>query len=135
MIKILIIEDQEKLRRSLMNIFKQEGFTICDGIQWERADKLLEKGIYDLIIVDLYAKPSDGYGMMKAIKFSHSSAEVITIIPRNGYDINKMTNYGIYDYILKPFHKKDLIEKVKKALEKKQLADKVRNLEQIMNDG
>lgn len=117
----------------LVNIFKQEGFGICDGIRWKRANELLKKNPYDLIIVDLYGKPTDGYEIMKTIKISSTLAEIIAIIPKNGYDMDQIVHYSIYDYIMKPFQQKDLIEMGKKALEKKQLADKVRNLEQMMD--
>ncbi|MCF6159269.1 MAG: response regulator [wastewater metagenome] len=133
MSRVLIIEEQGKIRRSLMDGLKKEGFEVCDGIRWEKAGDLLEKNTYDLIIVDLYVKSVDGYEIMKAIKFLNSSAEVIAIIPKDGYDTDQVTRCGIYDYILKPFQQKDLVEMGKKALEKKQLADKVRNLERFMN--
>jgi two-component system, response regulator, stage 0 sporulation protein F len=131
--RVLIIEEQEKLRRLLVNIFKQEGFGMCDGIRWKRANELLKKNPYDLIIVDLYGNSTDGYEIMKTIKISSTLAEIIAIIPKNGYDMDQMVHYGIYDYIMKPFQQKDLIEMGKKALEKKQLTDKVRNLEQMMD--
>src|SRR5574340_283425 len=101
--RVLIIEEQEKIRRSLTRTFKQEGFETCDGIGWKKADELLRKNIYDLIIIDLYGKSSDGYEMMKVIKFFNPVAEVIAIISQNGYDTDQLIRYGVYDYILKPF--------------------------------
>ncbi|NUN24751.1 MAG: response regulator [Candidatus Jettenia caeni] len=131
--RVLIIEEQEKIRRLLVSMFKQEGFETCHGIVWEKAKELPKKNIYDLIIIDLYVKPIDGYEIMKSIKFFHPAAEVIAIIPQNGYDTGQMISCGIYDYVLKPFRQKDILDKGKKALEKKQLIDKVRSLEQIMD--
>lgn len=133
MSKVLIIEEQERIRKSLVSIFKQEGFEICDEIIWEKAGELLKKNAYDLIVVDLDVKASDGYEIVKAIKFSNSAAEVIAIIPQNKYDADRMAHYEVYDYILKPFQMKDIVGMGKKALEKKQLKDKVRNLEQIID--
>ncbi len=133
MSRVLIIEEQEKVRKLLVSIFQHEGFEICDGVRWEKAVELLRKNTYDLIIVDLDIKSPDGYEVMKSIKFSNSAAEVIAIIPQDTYDVDWMTNQGIYDYLLKPFRRKDIVDMGKKALEKKQLTDRVRNLEQIID--
>lgn len=132
--RILIIEEQEKIRKSLVGAFKREGFDMCDGTGWERAAELFGRNVYDLIVVGLDVKPSDGYEMLKKIKFSSPGAEVIAIIP-DGYDTGRMAGCGVYDCIQKPFRQKDVVDMGKKALEKKQLADKVRNLEQIMDMG
>lgn len=131
--RVLIIEEQEKIQKSLVSIFKQEGFEKCDGIKWEKARELLEKNAYDLIIVDLDMELSDGYEIVKSIKFSNSTVEVIAIIPHDRYDVYRMADHGVYDCILKPFRRKDIIDIGRKALEKKQLTDKVRNLEQIID--
>lgn len=133
MSKVLIIEEEERIRKSLVSIFKQEGFEICDGIKWEKAGELLKKNTYDLIVVDLDTETCDGSEMVKSIKFSNSTAEVIAIIPQDRYDADRIASYKIYDCILKPFRRKDIVDMGKKALEKKQLADKVRNLEQIID--
>ncbi|MFN3531329.1 MAG: response regulator [Candidatus Brocadia sp.] len=131
MSRILIIEDLEKIRKSLVNVFKREGFDVCYGTGWDRAAELFGRNAYDLVIVDLDVRPSDGYEMLKKIKLSNSDAEIVAIVPPNRYDTARMNSYGVYDYTLKPFRQNEIVNLGKKALEKKQLADKVRNLEQI----
>lgn len=133
MSKVLIIEEQEKVRMSLVSAFRREGFGTCDGTGWSGAAELFGRNAYDLIIVDLGVRPSEGCEMLKKIKFSNPDAELVAIISPNIYDTDRMASCGVYDCILKPFRQKDVIDIGKKALEKKQLADKVRNLEQIMD--
>lgn len=131
--RILIVEEQEKIRKSLVRIFKKEGFGTCDGIGWEKMAELCGKNVYDLIIVDLDVKPSDGYERLQKVCFSSSNAEIVVIAPPNTYDTARMNSYGVYDCILKPFRLRDIVGIGTKALEKKKLVDKVRNLEQIMD--
>lgn len=131
--RILIVEEQEKIRKSLVSIFKKEDFGTCDGIGWEKVAELCGKNVYDLIIVDLDAVPSDGYERVKKIVFSSSNAEIVVISSPNTYDTARMNSYGVYDCILKPFKLREIVGMGKKALEKKKLVDKVRNLEQIMD--
>ena len=128
---ILIIEEQEKIRKSLVGAFKREHFESCKGIDWENAPEFLKKDVYDLVIVDLEVKPLAGFEMLKIIKLMNPNAEIVTIFNPNEYDKNHIIRCGVYDYVLKPFLLRDVVGIGKKALEKKQLSDKVRNLEQI----
>ncbi|MEK7805271.1 MAG: response regulator [Planctomycetota bacterium] len=128
---ILIIEDQEKIRKLLLGAFKRENFKTCDGIDWENAAELLKKKVYDLVIVDLQVKSAVGLEMLKIIKLTSRNAEIVAIFNPNEYDKNHISRCGVYDYVLKPFLLRDVVGTGRKALEKKQLSDKVRNLEQI----
>ena len=128
---ILIIEEQEKIRKLLLGAFKRENYTTCDGTDWEKAVEFLNKNVYDLIIVDLEVKSPAGFEMLKIIKLMNPNAEIVTIFNPNEYDKNHIIRCGVYDYVLKPFLLRDVVGTGKKALEKKQLSDKVRNLEQI----
>lgn len=128
---ILIIEDQEKIRKLLLGAFKRENYKTCDGTDWEKAVEFLNKNVYDLVIVDLEVKSPAGFEMLKIIKLTNPNAEIVTIFNPNEYDKNHIIHCGVYDYVLKPFLLRDVVGTGKKALEKKQLSDKVRNLEQI----
>jgi len=128
---ILIIEDQEKIRKLLVGAFKRENYKTCDGIDWEKAAEFLKKNVYDLVIVDMEVKSSAGFEMLKIIKLTNPNAEIVTIFNPKEYDKNQIIRCDVYDYVLKPFLLSDVVNIGKKALEKKQLADKVRNLEQI----
>lgn len=133
MTRILIIEAEVKVRQSLVGILKREGFGICEGTGWDEALKACEKDAYDLVMVDLDTKPPDGDEILKKIKRASLGAEIVAIASQNRYDVQHVKNYGVYDCLHKPFRQKEVIQLVKKALEKKQLADKVRNLEQIID--
>ncbi|GJQ24104.1 MAG: hypothetical protein HBSAPP01_18940 [Candidatus Brocadia sapporoensis] len=92
-----------------------------------------KKKVYDLILMDLDSESQNNYEILKEIKQVNSDAEIVAIVSQDGYDANRMNSWGVYDYLQKPFRQKEVIDIVKKALEKKQLTDKVRNLEQIMD--
>src|SRR3989304_3772062 len=114
-----------------------EGYVKCwlmsprDGTDWEKAVEFLNKNAYDLVIVDLEVKLPAGFEMVKIIKLTNPNAEIIAIFNPNEYDKGRIISYGVYDFVLKPFLLRDVVGIGKKALEKKQLSDKVRNLEQI----
>ena len=131
--KVLIIEGQAKIRKLLVNAFKKEGFEACNGIGLENAIEFAKENIYDLVIADMEIKPQSGFEMLKTVKLFNQKAEIVAIFHPKEYDVDRMISGGVYDYVLKPFLIKDVLSVGKKALEKKKLADKVRNLEQIMD--
>ena len=131
--RVLIIEEQEKIRKSVVGAFKREGYEICNGIDCENVKEFDTKNIYDLVVIDLEVEPRIGLEMLKAIKLSNPNAEVVALFHPNKYDIGQIISCGVYDYVLKPFLLRDVVNIGKKALEKKQLSDKVRNLEQIVD--
>lgn len=131
--RVLIIEDHEKIRKLLVVAFKREGYEVCNGIGLEKVAEFLEKDVYDLVIADLEVKPLVGFEMLKTIKRSNPNAEVVAILQTSEYNVGSIISCGVYDYVPKPFLLKDVVNIGKKALEKKKLADKVRNLEQIMD--
>lgn len=119
----------------MVGAFKRENYKTCDGADWEKAVEFLYKGVYDLVVVDLEVKPPVGFEMLKTIKFANPNAEIVAILQPNEYDKGNIISHGVYDYVSKPFLLRDVVGLGKKALEKKQLADKVRNLEQIGRSG
>lgn len=133
MARILVIEEQEKVRNSLVNSFKLAGLETCNGVGWERAEDLFTRNLYDLVVIDLDVRPSEGYERLKKIKLFNVDAEIIAIVLPDGYDASRMNACGVYDYLLKPFRHREIVDMGRKAIEKKQLADRVRNLEQIMD--
>ncbi len=128
---VLIIEEQEKIRKLMVGAFRRENYKTCDGTDWEKAVEFLNKNVYDLVIVDLEVKSPAGFEMLKIIKLTNPNAEIVAIFNPNECDKGRIISYGVYDYVLKPFLLRDVVVTGKKALEKKQLSDKVRNLEQI----
>lgn len=132
MVGILIIGDQEKVRKSLVIAFKKQGYEVCDELDWESA-KQVYSDKHDLVIADLEGKGQIGVEILKAIKLSNRNVEIVTILTPVLIGTGEMYSYEVYDCIHKPFLLTDLVNMGKKALEKKKLTDKVRNLEQIMS--
>jgi two-component system, NtrC family, response regulator HydG len=130
MFRILIIEEHEKIQKSLVRAFKQEGLENCEGVIWDQADELIRKNAYDLVIVDFDTEHHDTSVTMNLLKVTNSMAEIIVLTSQSRFAHDQ--KHDAYDCILKPFKPGDVVNKGKKALEKKQLVDKVRSLEKII---
>jgi CheY-like chemotaxis protein len=126
--KILIIEDELNLRKGIANILDFEGYQVIDAENGrEGLQKALEY-IPDLILCDIMMPEMDGHQVLQEL----SKNERTKLIPfifltamADKHDIRVGMESGADDYILKPFTRDDLLNAVKKRLDKKQEIEKV----------
>ncbi len=134
--KILVVEDQDAMRESLVIAFRDEGYTV-DGITSgeEAIQKLNGGSVYDLVVSDLKMKKIDGLEVLKAVKAANPSTEVVLITAYGTISTAvQAIRDGAYDYVTKPFRHQEILKVAKKALEKKSLKDRVRYLEGEIKD-
>ena len=118
--KLLVIEDEPSLLRSIVEFFTQEGY-LC-----ETADSYLE-GVekaedfqYDCIILDISLPGGSGLNILEWLRQQKKSDGVIIISARDSLD-DKIAglNLGADDYITKPFHLSELNARVKAIIRRK----------------
>ncbi len=134
--KILVVEDQDAMRESLMIAFKDEGYQVEGAASGEEAmHKLDNQNGYDLVVTDLKMKKVDGLEVLRAAKSANPSAEVVVITAYGTISTAvQAIRDGAYDYVTKPFRHQEILKVAKKALEKKRLKDRVRYLEGEIRD-
>ena len=129
--KILVVEDQDAMRESLVIAFRDEGYHVegvCSGE--EALQRLLGEARYDLVVTDLKMKKVDGLEVLKAVKATNPLTEVVVITAYGTISTAvQAIREGAYDYVTKPFRHQEILRVAKKAIEKKGLKDKVRYLE------
>jgi len=121
--QILIVEDEEPLRRLLQKRLSRKGNTVDAFECAEDAVDLLEKVSYDVALVDIRLPGMDGMELLKHIK-EHGDTEVILLTGHGTIDsaISAM-KLGAYDYLTKPCKLSELEIVVEKAHEKKKLKE------------
>lgn len=134
--KILVVEDQDAMRESLVIAFKDEGYQVEGVASGEEAvQRLNSNNVYDLVVTDLKMKKVDGLEVLKAVKNANSSTEVVLITAYGTISTAvQAIRDGAYDYVTKPFRHQEILKVAKKALEKKRLKDRVRYLEGEIRD-
>lgn len=119
MAKILIVDDEEKIReviREYAQFHKYETDEASDGM--EAVSKALNND-YDLIIMDVMMPKLDGFSACKEIR---SSKDVpIIMLSARGEEYDKLFGFelGIDDYVVKPFSPKELMARVAAVLARK----------------
>lgn len=120
MAKILIVDDEGKMRALLAIALTGEGHEIAEAESAEAALSLMEKGpAPDLVISDIRMKAMDGLELLTRVKEGNPQLEVIIMTAhadaRTGVEAMKK---GAFEYVVKPFEMDEMLLLVKSALEK-----------------
>lgn len=121
--KILIVEDEEIMRKSLAEAFVQNGFTTLSAVDGAEGLKTALAEHPDIMLVDIMMPKMDGITMLKEVRKDEWGAHVKVILLTNVSDMAKIAEAmesGIgesYDYLVKTDWKlDDVVDKVKKHL-------------------
>ena len=117
--RILIVDDEEKIRSLIAKYAAHEGFETeqaCDGME---AVEKCEKNNYDLTIMDIMMPNLDGFSAVKEIKKTRPNMPFI-MLSALGEEYDKVHGFdlGIDDYVVKPFSSKELMMRVHAILKR-----------------
>lgn len=118
MASILIVDDEEGMRRSLSILFRKEGYQVFQSADGETALKHLLHNPIDLVITDLRMDVMSGTDLLKNIKTRGIGVPVIIM---TGFGTIESAvaamKMGAFDYISKPFEYDEILHRAKKAIE------------------
>lgn len=118
--KILVVEDEEKLRNSLAEGLRLKGYAIDVAGDGESADEKAFCERYDLIILDLNLPKLDGFSVLENFRKENLDVPVLILSARDGIeDKVKGLDLGANDYLTKPFHFAELEARVRSLLRRK----------------
>jgi two-component system response regulator PilR (NtrC family) len=133
--KILVVDDEQSMREFLDIMLKKEGYKVSLASNGEEVLRLIEKDIFDLVLLDIRMPKMDGIAVLKKIKASSPETVVIMITAYASADTAiKAMKEGAYDYITKPFKVEEIKLIIKNALEKKNLQKENILLKQLVKD-
>jgi Response regulators consisting of a CheY-like receiver domain and a winged-helix DNA-binding domain len=119
MSKILIVDDEEKIREVIKEYAEFNGYEVAEAGDGMTAIGLCKLNDYDLIIMDIMMPKLDGFTTCKEIK-KIKDIPVIMLSAR-GEEYDKLFGFelGIDDYIVKPFSPKELMARVNAVLSRR----------------
>lgn len=124
--RILIIDDEEHMRRILCKALEQEGYETDMAGDGPDGLDLLNRREMDLVLLDIKLPTMDGMEVLKSIKELYPALPVIVITAYGSIEMAVAAiKAGAADYITKPFDMDELILQVKKALEVHRLMNEV----------
>ncbi len=112
--RILLVDDQKSLRRSLSLMLQGAGFETGEAESGEEALSCLGAERFDLVITDLRMEGMSGVDLLREIKRLNPLLPVILITAYGSIDsaVDAM-RLGAFDYLTKPFREQDILEKIR----------------------
>ena len=124
MSKILIIEDEESIRRVLVRILNEEdsNFEIHEASDGKKGLESISKENFDLVLCDMKMPKIDGIELLQRTRKKNSSLPFIMLTGHGNVETAvESMKLGAYDFISKPPDLNRLLTSVRNALEKKEL--------------
>ena len=119
--RILIADDETDIVETLQFMLEVEGFECLTAYNGEEALNLAKREIPDLLILDVMMPKINGYKVCRLLKFDSKYKNIpILMVTARSQEEDKIIGEetGADEYITKPFEINDVVEKVKKYLEK-----------------
>ncbi len=133
--KILIVDDDKDFQFTVYNILKDEGYEVIVTNNGTGAFNKIKRTSPDLVLLDIKLPDINGMKILERIKKTDKDLIVIMI---TGYGhINetvKAMKLGAFDYITKPFDNRELIIRIKKALQTQYLNKELESLRKIVGE-
>jgi len=131
----LIIDDEDKLRTLLARIIGLEGFLVTEAPDCKSANKKLEAADFDVVLCDVRLPDGNGVEFVKSVKSRFPLTEVILLTAHgNINDGVQAIKNGAFDYITKGDDNNKIIPLLFRAMEKVELAKRVKHLEKQLGD-
>lgn len=114
--KILVVDDEERIRRLLRMYLEKEGYIIDEAEDGETALQMATDKDYDLVLLDLMLPGIDGIEVCAHLR--QIKATPVIMLTAKGEETNRVHGFevGADDYVVKPFSPREVIYRVKAIL-------------------
>ncbi|MGC1241611.1 MAG: sigma-54 dependent transcriptional regulator [Chryseosolibacter sp.] len=134
MSKILLIEDDAKIRTILKEILQEKNHEVDEAGDGQEGFKKLEQNIYDLCICDIKMPKMDGLEVLDRTKEAGIATNFVVISAHGNIDIAvEAVKKGAFDFLQKPFDLGRLEITLRNALDKTTLIRETKNLRKKMS--
>lgn len=119
--KILIVDDEIKIREVVKEYSKQEGYDCYEASNGLQALNLLEKNTFACIVLDVMMPELDGFATLKKIREKYDVPIIMLSARQEEYDKLYSFEHGVDDYVSKPFSPKELMARLKAVIKRQTL--------------
>ena len=125
MVKILVVEDDENLNKSICIFLTQKGFDVQACYNGDEAFDALYKNTFDLVISDIMMPKVDGYELAQNIRMQNKTIPIIFMTAKDDFSSKeKGFESGIDDYLVKPIDLQELYLRINAILRRANINDK-----------
>jgi type IV pilus assembly protein PilB len=120
--KVLLVEDEEQLRRVMKDLLEREGYQIVEAADGVSALEQVDRHAPDLILLDLNLPGLDGYEVLSQLRSRPITAEVpVIVLTAKGDEDNevRVLRLGADDFLTKPFRARALAARLEAAISRR----------------
>jgi diguanylate cyclase (GGDEF)-like protein len=117
---LLVVDDEESLRGALEITFAREGFRVLTAANGEEAIEKARTQLPDIILLDVMMPGMDGYEVCRRLRAHYRTRHIpILYVTAKGEEDDKVEGFqgGANDYVVKPWSKRELVQRVRNHLE------------------
>ncbi len=131
--RILLVEDEINLARPLQFNLEQEGYAVRPTPSGKEALNFFSREHFDLIILDLMIEEMDGFEVARQVRHKDPRVPILMLTARSTeQDRVQGLEIGADDYMIKPFHLRELLLRVQRMLQRAHwYVDQPRPLRQV----
>jgi DNA-binding NtrC family response regulator len=124
-IRVLLVDDEEEFVETLAERLEVRGFDVATALSGAEALRRIEEREIDVVILDVQMPGLDGVEALRQIKQRKPLIEVIMLTGHGTVQtaIDGM-KLGAFDFLLKPTETEDLVEKLRRAYDRKAEQDR-----------
>jgi DNA-binding response OmpR family regulator len=123
MSRILVVEDDERIRSSMRLALEDEGYTVEDVSSGEAAVTRFNEETFEVALIDLMLPGMDGFETCRALR-RNSTVPIIMVTARSDtHDVVAGLEAGADDYVTKPFVAKELAARIRALLRRSRADD------------
>jgi DNA-binding response OmpR family regulator len=122
--RVLLVEDDASLSRSLVDGLRDEGFDVAHAADGHAAREALRAGDWDLVILDWWLPGPDGLEVLREYRVDRGTAPVLFLTARDAVsDRVRGLDGGADDYLCKPFAFEELLARARALVRRERPAE------------
>ncbi|SMB94248.1 two component transcriptional regulator, winged helix family [Thermanaeromonas toyohensis ToBE] len=120
-VKILIADDEPRLRQLVRLYLEREGMTVEEAETGRQTLEKIRSGNFDLLILDIMMPEGDGWSVCREVR-KNADLPIIMLTAR-GEELDRLLGFelGADDYVVKPFSPRELVARVKALLRRSRM--------------
>lgn len=112
--RVLVVEDEGTLLQAVAAILREEGYVVDTADRGDDGLLLAEKGIYDLLLLDIMLPGLDGLSLVKKLRSNGVRTPVLFLTAKDSVEARvKGLDAGADDYLIKPFAVEELLARIR----------------------
>jgi len=132
--KVLLVEDEESIRKFVKINLEREGYDILEAGSGEEGIEIARNEEPDIVVLDIMLPGIDGFEVCKVLRGEFPNLGIIMLTAKaEDYDKIMGLQYGTDDYLTKPFNPTELTLRIK-SIERRLESDEINESNLIVDD-